>query len=94
MGICHSNPKETDFCALQNIFLLARDTAPRRIFDVIIPSRYENVCDDVVSFFQIKGWIIKYKRYRTYSVTLPSKKEVVFSQVNDVSIIRECDLNT
>ncbi|MDD4930550.1 MAG: hypothetical protein PHG66_00145 [Candidatus Colwellbacteria bacterium] len=74
MGVCYSNPSDNDFNRLRNLFLSSRDSSSKRTFNVVIPSKYERVCDDVVTHFQMKGWIIKYIRYRTFSVTLPLKR--------------------
>ena len=76
MGACVSTKNnETNFSKLCDIFYSTRACSEKRFFNVEIPSKYEDVCDDVVSHFVMKGWIIKYIRYKTFAVTVPDKKE-------------------
>jgi len=73
MGGCQSSSvSKTN--TLKDLFLSARDSATKRTFDIAIHPEYEEVCDDVIIYFQSKGWVIHYKRYQTLTVTLPPKK--------------------
>lgn len=89
MGVCHSNTSVDEFTGLKNIFLSTRDSSDKRSFNVVIPPKYERVCDDVVTHFQMKGWVIKYIRYQTFSVTLPPKKDIVFKETIDIRTFPE-----
>ncbi len=86
MGVCHSTTTGEDFNRLRNVFLLARDTSDKRSFNVVIPAKYELMCDDVITHFQMRGWII---RHLFFSVTLPPKKELSFRETIDVRTFPE-----
>lgn len=89
MGVCQSRAPDDDFNQLRNLFLSSRDSSDKRTFKVVIPSKYERVCDDVVTHFQMRGWIIKYIRYKTFLIILPPKKELMFRETIDVRTFPE-----
>lgn len=75
MGSCTSRDYQKDFKSLQTLFIQTRYKSVSRfankiMFNIVIPEKYEYVCDDVVTYFRSNGWIIQYLRYKTYSVTI------------------------
>lgn len=79
MGTCSSSSREEKFKKLYMKFLSEREKSQKRIFTITISSKYEDVCDDVICAFQMKGWIITQERDTTFLLKLPPKKEVYFS---------------